>query len=244
MEEQYVTTLSYSFAFKAAGDITYTGSGMKAIFTVRNTGTVDSPEWRLIRWEDLGGGTYNAAAGHSSSAVEEVTWGRVKDRYNPPPGVFADLSAREDVIQNLVASYLWRNADEYTRILDADHYRFFFSDGDISNGLPPGGWDKTQDELATTNLLNRNSSSPNRIIAIDLHIEQENLVWVDVAADPPLTETWSTVTTNYSFTFKTANDISYFTSGSPRAQFTVRNIGTDVAPQWRLVRWQDLADDR
>jgi len=161
----------------------------------------------------------------------------------PDPGpTFANLTEKDHVLNNLVVSYLKRDINEYKRILDVDYYQFFFSDGDVSNGLPLEGWDKTQDELATANLLNRNSSAPNRIIAIDLVVAQENLIWVDVAADAPLTETWWTVTTNYSFTFKTANDISYITSGSPRVQFIVRNIGTDVAPQWRLVRWRDLGD--
>jgi len=158
------------------------------------------------------------------------------------PPTFANLTEKEHVLQNLVASYVQRDINEYKRILDADYYQFFFSDGDVSNGLPAEGWDKTQDELATTNLLNRNSSASNRIIAIDLAVAQENLIWVDIEADPPLAETWWMVTTNYSFTFKTASDISYITSGSPRAQFTVRNIGTDAAPQWRLVRWRDLGD--
>ena len=159
-----------------------------------------------------------------------------------PPIEFQDLTEKEHVLNNLVASYLQRDINEYRRILDLDYYQFFFSDGDVSKGLPSEGWDKTQDEGATTNLLNRSSSAPNRIISIDLSVQRSNLIWVELAADPPLTETWWSVTTNYSFTFKTANDISYITSGSPRTQFIVRNIGTDEDQQWRLVRWRDLAD--
>ncbi len=161
----------------------------------------------------------------------------------PPPIIeFQDLTEKAHVLNNLVASYLQRDINEYKRILDLDYYQFFFSDGDVTNGLPSEGWDKTQDELATTNLLNRSSSAPNRIITIDLNVERSNLIWVELAADPPLTETWWSVTTNYSFTFKTANDISYITSGSPRAQFIVRDAGTVDDPQWRLVRWRDLGD--
>jgi hypothetical protein len=156
---------------------------------------------------------------------------------------YENLTQKVHVINNLVTSYRMRDIDEYKRILDADHYLFFFSDGDVSNGLPADGWDRTQDELATTNLLDPNSTEPNRIIAIDLDVAMTNLIWVPVAADTPLAETWQTTTTNYSFTFKTASDISYITSGSPRTQFTVRNIGTDTAPQWRLVRWRDLGSD-
>jgi len=161
----------------------------------------------------------------------------------PPKQVeIMDLTEKDHVLNNLVASYILRDINEYKRILDADYYQFFFSDGDVSNGLPSEGWDKTQDELATTNLLNKNSSANNRIISIDLEVAQANLIWVELAADPPLTESWWSVTTNYRFTFKTANDISYITSGSPRAQFIVRNAGTDEDPQWRLVNWRDLGD--
>jgi len=159
-----------------------------------------------------------------------------------PPLEFQDLTEKDHVLNNLVASYRMRDINEYKRIIDVDYYQFFFSDGDVSNGLPADGWDKTQDELATTNLLDRSNPAPNRIIAIDLSVDSSNLVWVALDAAPPLTETWYTVTTNYSFTFKTANDISYITSGSPRTQFIVRNIGTDTAPQWRLVQWRDLGD--
>lgn len=160
----------------------------------------------------------------------------------PAPIEIQDLTEKDHVLNNLVASYITRDINEYKRIIDVDYYQFFFSDGDVSNGLPAEGWDKSQDELATTNLLNRNNPAPNRIISIDLNVDDSNLVWVELAAEPPLTETWWTVTTNYSFTFKTANDISYITSGSPRTQFIVRNIGTDEEPQWRLVQWRDLGD--
>jgi hypothetical protein len=110
-----------------------------------------------------------------------------------PPVVaptFADLTEKDHVLQNLTVSYLQRDITEYKRILDLDYYQFFFSDGDVSNGLPSEGWDKTQDEQATTNLLNRSSNAPNRIISIDLDMELSNLIWAEIAADPPLTEKW------------------------------------------------------
>ena len=83
IETRYVTTLSYDFTFKTAGDITFAGSSMEAIFTVRNAGSVDAPEWRLIRWEDLGGTAAVTNGPTGSSAVAETTWGLAKWYYHP-----------------------------------------------------------------------------------------------------------------------------------------------------------------
>jgi hypothetical protein len=152
-----------------------------------------------------------------------------------------DLTEKWHVLNNLVASYLLRDITEYQRILDPDYYQFFFSQGDVNNGLPAEGWDITQDVPATTNLLDSGNPNPNRIISIDLDVNMSNLAWIEIAADPTLPdETWWQVNTTYSFTFRTFNDISYITQGSPQVQFVVRNIGTEAEPQWRLVRWFDL----
>lgn len=160
----------------------------------------------------------------------------------PPKTVkFEDLTEKWHVLNNLEASYLRRDITEYQRILDPDYYQFFFSDGDVTNGLPADGWDISQDVPATTNLLNSNNPAPNRIISIDLEVNRTNLVWIEVDADPSLpNETWWQVNTTYTFTFRTANDISYITQGIPQVQFVVRNVGTDTEPQWRLVRWRDI----
>lgn len=156
----------------------------------------------------------------------------------PPP-----LSKKEYVLNNLVVAYLQRDIDNYKRLLDEDYYRFYFSQGDVSNGLPMDGWSRAQDEAATTNLLNRNNPAPNRIVSIDLSVNMSNLDWKEVDADFASPDsTWMSVTTNYSFSMRAANDFTYITTGTPRAQFIVRNIGTDTDPQWRLVRWYDLGD--
>lgn len=162
----------------------------------------------------------------------------------PPPQTyeFKDLTQKDHVLNNLVAAYVQRDILEYRRIIDPALYQFFFSDGDVSNGLPADGWDKTQDDAATANLLNRNNPNPNRVLSITLDVAQKNLVWIETAADPPLNETWWSVTTTYSFQIRTANDFTYLTNGSPQAQFIVRNVGTDTDPQWRLVRWRDIGN--
>jgi hypothetical protein len=112
----------------------------------------------------------------------------------------------------------------------------------VSNGLPEEGWSRSQDLAATENLLDPDNPAPNRIVSInDLDVDMEDLVWQPVA-DTSLADTLLTVTTTYRFWFLAANDINYITSGSPQVQLCVRNVGTDAAPQWRLLRWHDLGN--
>jgi hypothetical protein len=238
LEEWYATRVTYDCTFTTAGGVTYVATAMEARFTVRNAGTAESPHWQLVRWDDLGSPA-PAAGALTSATVETASWGRVKELYNPQPK-YGDLSEKADVINNLVLSYLRRDADRYRQVLDDVYYKFYFSQGDVDQGLPPGGWDLAQDVAATTNLLDPAYPSPNRIVSIDLQVNMSNLVWIEILADPPLTEHWWTATTTYAFTFRTANDISYITGGAPQTQFVVRNAGTEQAPRWRLVRWYDL----
>ena len=54
-ERWYTTTLYYEFTIDI-GETTYIPeSGAKAQFTVRNAGTTDAPDWRLVEFRDLGG---------------------------------------------------------------------------------------------------------------------------------------------------------------------------------------------
>lgn len=240
LEEQYATRVTYNCTFTTAGGVTYQATAMEADLTVRNTGTAASPHWRLVRWDDHGGGMVPAAGTRASATLETASWGRVKEHYNPQPK-YGDLSEKVDVINNLMLSYLRRDPDRYAQILDGDPiFRFYFSDGDVANGLPAEGWSGAQDLAATTNLLDPLNPNPNRIVAIVLQVNTSNLVWVQVASGPPMNEIWYSVTTTYAFTFRTANDITYITAGAPLAQFVVRNVRTPQIPEWRLVRWRDL----
>jgi hypothetical protein len=54
-EVWYTTTVFYDFRFEMEPDNTYISvPGSKAQFTVRNTGTVDAPLWKLVEMRDLG----------------------------------------------------------------------------------------------------------------------------------------------------------------------------------------------
>jgi len=50
--------------------------GSLAQFTVRNAGTVDAADWRLIEWRDLGRNSLVARA-----IGQATTWGGVKSLY-------------------------------------------------------------------------------------------------------------------------------------------------------------------
>jgi hypothetical protein len=85
-ESWWSTALVYSYNFTTAEGVSFTGSGMEAIFTVRNAGTVSEPQWRLVRWDDLAGGSARSSGVERSAAVEEVSWGLAKWAYYPGSG--------------------------------------------------------------------------------------------------------------------------------------------------------------
>ena len=53
-EKWYTTTVYYEFTFEIEPDLTLIAvPGSQAQFTVRNTGTVADPAWKLVEWRDL-----------------------------------------------------------------------------------------------------------------------------------------------------------------------------------------------
>jgi len=55
-EEWFTTTLFYNFSIKAEPDTEFIPLGdAKADYTVRNAGTPDAPQWRLVEMRDRGG---------------------------------------------------------------------------------------------------------------------------------------------------------------------------------------------
>ncbi len=64
--------------------------------------------------------------------------------------------------------------------------------------------------------------------------------WSPVVPDAYPDETWYTTTVFYNFQIDVDPDTQYQPAANSKAQFTVRNIGSDAAPQWRLVEFRDL----
>ena len=77
-ESWYTTTVRYDFKIELEGDLTYFNNpGATAQFTVRNAGTADAPQWRLVEMRDLGANLLASSA----AATESSTWGSVKALY-------------------------------------------------------------------------------------------------------------------------------------------------------------------
>jgi hypothetical protein len=75
----YTTTLEYEFTFEMDPEMTYIAApGSQAQFTVRNAGTGDAPQWRLVEWRDLAA---NSVALQSAASTDRTTWGGVKALY-------------------------------------------------------------------------------------------------------------------------------------------------------------------
>jgi len=73
-----------------------------------------------------------------------------------------------------------------------------------------------------------------------LVFEPDDLAWVEVQPEDFPTETWYATTVFYTFTFEMEPNTTYIAQNGAKAQFTVRNTGTDQNPHWELVEFRDL----
>jgi len=157
---------------------------------------------------------------------------------------FQNLTAREHVLNNLELSYSKQQYSPYEELLDPN-FTFFFSPGDVGGNIPEQ-WGRVEEMSVATLLFDRALDDPQyptcRSIRMDLEFES-GVVWVEVIPSNFPGEVWFTTTVYYEFTFEMLPDITYIAVPGSQAQFTVRNAGTDDAPQWRLVEWRDLGDD-
>lgn len=155
------------------------------------------------------------------------------------------LTTREAVLNNIEYAYDNRNTSAFDELLDPN-FTFFFSDGDVGGGLPVQ-WPRT-DELGATNDLFVSNTEPVPIgpecKAIFIDLALENLQWDEVTPEGYPGEVGYTALINYDFTFKMAPDDTYNSEPGAKAEFTVRNAGTENDPHWQLVEWRDLGNSR
>jgi len=156
-----------------------------------------------------------------------------------------DLSTKEDVLYYVQRAYSERKPNKYEQVLDGGFINFL-SDGDVNNGLPEQ-WDRQQELAITDNLF-----SPTRVgdlplvKSIDMDVQYESGVsWVEVIPSSAPTEKWYTATAFYFFQITVqpegaTEDLTYYPDLNSKAQFTVRNTGTDAEPVWKLVEFRDL----
>lgn len=169
----------------------------------------------------------------------------------PPPPVdnqkFEDLTEKWHVLNNMELAYRKRKIERYSELLD-NGFTFFLSAGDVGGGLPTS-WDRETEVTANTNLINTEQPPAPipRCKSIQMDIQWEDdkgnpaLAWIEITP-PNSTETWYTTTVFYDFQFDVEPDMTYINNPGAKAQFTVRNAGTEEAPKWLLVEFRDLGD--
>lgn len=179
----------------------------------------------------------------TSSCIFDPDEETPKDPVIPDP--WPALTEKEDVLYTLQRSYVERRIERYETILD-DGFTFFLSDGDVNNGLPVQ-WDRDVEVNANRNLFSRSRVGSFPLVkSIDMDVQFESGVqWVPVIPASAPTETWYTTTAFYFFQITVeqegqTEDLTYYPDANSKAQFTVRNVGTDDDPSWVLVEWRDL----
>lgn len=159
-----------------------------------------------------------------------------------PPASYEDLSARWHVLNNVEVSYNKRNINKYDELLDLE-FVFFLSPGDVGGEIP-AQWDRATEILYNTRLFDPNYDNPQcRSIQMDIQMPEDKsrISWVEIEPTPG--EKRYVTTAFYTFRFDVAPDTQYESVPGAKAQFTVRNVGTEDAPQWRLIEFRDLASD-
>jgi hypothetical protein len=81
-ETWYATTVFYHFTIKIGNSTYIPSAGAKISFTVRNAGTAEVPQWKLVELRDLGGpSVFNTNKPMSTASTEVSTYGTVKALY-------------------------------------------------------------------------------------------------------------------------------------------------------------------
>lgn len=160
----------------------------------------------------------------------------------PPENIpLKDLTLKENVLNNIEYAYFNRSWQVYKDLLD-EEFTFFFAPGDVGGEIPEQ-WDENSEIGATTNLFDSRFGDGSEFPicrSIRLDLELENIQWLEVIPDGYPDETWYSTFIFYTFTFEMDPDKTYIASNGARAQFTVRNIGTETAPHWQLIEFRDL----
>lgn len=168
---------------------------------------------------------------------------------DPPPGPpleIKDLTEKWHVLNNIEYAYERRVKATYDELLNTD-FTFFFAPGDVGGEIP-AQWDRTEEVNATGRLFDSNAQGEPpvdpvcRDIRLDLQYDPDTMQWVEIIPEDFPSETWYTTTVFYTFTFEMEPDDTYIAQPGARAQFTVRNTGTDQDPHWELVEFRDLGN--
>ena len=155
-----------------------------------------------------------------------------------PAAAYENLSQRAHVLNNLELAYNKRNITKYDELLD-DNFTFVLSPGDVDAGLPPQ-WGRAEELQYNRDLFDVNYAGQGRCKSILLDVVwEDSLVWQAETMPSAPGETWYTATAYYRFKFEFEPDITFVNLSGAKAEFVVRNAGTDAAPHWQLVEMYD-----
>jgi len=161
-----------------------------------------------------------------------------KQRVTKPrliPFVYQDLSEKWHVLNNLQFSYNELDEDRYVELLDPDDFVFTLDPNDVRPGEPTS-WGYSVDSTIAVNMLGGGGSNP--IVSIDLElVDFKNAQWTEF--DPSGSPGLYRATVQYNFSIATQNDITYVTSGTPSAEFTIAQSDVGGEKVWRIVEWKD-----
>ena len=171
------------------------------------------------------------------------------DPVTPPPDdspKLLALTSRVAVLNNIEVAWNTRNAAVYDDLL-GDNFTFYFAPGDVGGEIPEQ-WDRGS-EMRSANCLFTSKGGPPidcpqgpQCQSIHMDLQYDNVQWDPVIPDQFPDETWYATTVPYTFTFEMVPDQTYTNEGNAKAQFTVRNVGTETAPHWQLVEFRDLGN--
>lgn len=164
-----------------------------------------------------------------------------------PPQTYLPLDTRSAVLNNLEVAYRNQHLNKYEEVLD-ENFTFFFYSGDVGGDIP-AQWGRQEELDANENLFDKNWVDPDptdgitepcKKITMDVKWE-EGLQWQKVTQGNG--EEWFTATVFYNFQFDVGENDHFINNPGSKAQFTVRNAGTEADPHWQLVEFRDLDQD-
>ncbi len=143
------------------------------------------------------------------------------------------------VLYNLRLAYNRRDIAEIDAMLDTN-FTFYLSSADVGGGLPDQ-WGRAEEILYTSRLFDPNYAGANRCknLVADFDIDH-GVQWNAIPPDSLVTETRHHATVAYDFQVDVEPDTQFQPAAGSQCDFTVRNIGTDANPDFRLVEWRDL----
>ncbi len=153
---------------------------------------------------------------------------------------YKDRTEKWHVLHNINVAYNTMESVPYKGQID-EEFIFFFYDGDVGSDDIPTQWDYGEEIASADEMLNKGPGKRNNpVLSISLELANiEQATWVEFDNIEGFRgETWHRVTVGYNFFIDTTNDIQFITSGTPNAQFTVRE---QPDGKWKLIRWRDLA---